>query len=848
MPVETQEQLPLLLFPRAVPIEREVGQSSPPRTHLPGSGRQRERLEPRFRALQRAFDEKRLELQANALNDDPDLVVVFETVGSVDDIIAAATRIPGLEWLAGTIAADIEPDEDFYDTKDPEKRLGGKLFLVGSNRSALDEVVRLWRLYEEDRTRRLGNKLEAWKTLFQHLKDVRFWSPQDRLGDELRDSWQFRLNSGATSLRFEIEAWHFASNQKNTAASAEIRALVDALRGQVLDEASIDDIAYHGFLVELPVDGIRQLLDCGNAPLLLSERVMFLRPQGQAMSGPIDAQHRIAARPVPDMRVSGSPVVAMLDGLPVANHPRLAGRVIVDDPDDWGAEYPAGQRVHGTAMASLIAWGELDADEPSLTTPIYVRPIMRLDLTRQLPVECTPDDKLLLDLVHVAVRRVVEQHPTVRIINLSVADAERPFAGELSPWARLIDWLQYKHRILFIVSAGNHGDEISLAVDRAALPTTAADVRSALAMRALCGDDMHRRLLAPAESVNALTVGASHSDRSTFNEVPGRYALFPEQGVAPYSRVGPGFRRAVKPDILLPGGRVLFRERVQSPPGETRVHGLWDATQAPGHLVAAPPTAAGDTVYTRGTSNSAALGSRWGAHAHSVLETLRAGNEGAIERHYDAVMIKALLAHGTSLGDIEHQVGTARPDVVHWHAKRRLVSRYAGLGVADVGRALTCTLERATVLGTGALGNEKAVEFRVPIPVAFNASLVKRRLTVTLAWFTPINPRHSKYRAARMWADVPDLPLGMTRSEGEKGQLRLGTLHHEVFESQAATPVVAGQVLIVRVNCVADAGRLWGPVEFALCVTLEAAEGSRLPIYEQVRERLGQRVGIAPTA
>jgi Subtilase family len=125
--------------------------------------------------------------------------------------------------------------------------------------------------------------------------------------------------------------------------------------------------------------------------------------------------------------------------------------------------------------------------------------------------------------------------------------------------------LQHKHRVLFIVSAGNHGDELSLEVDRAALPTTAADVRSALAMRALCSGDMHRRLLAPAESVNALTVGASHSDRSTFNEVPGRYALFPEQGVAPYSRVGSGFRRAVKPDILLPGGRVLFRGRSRRP-------------------------------------------------------------------------------------------------------------------------------------------------------------------------------------------------------------------------------------------------------------------------------------------
>ncbi|MCR5885454.1 hypothetical protein LRS03_22395 [Rhizobacter sp. J219] len=124
-----------------------------------------------------------MDLRARAQNDDPDLVLVFETVGSVDDFISTAQRVPGLEWLAA-VDDEIAPDEDFYDTRERGKPLGGKLFLVGSNRAALDEVVRLWGLYRDDPNANLGPGLSAWKGVFAHLKDARFWSPADRLGPD----------------------------------------------------------------------------------------------------------------------------------------------------------------------------------------------------------------------------------------------------------------------------------------------------------------------------------------------------------------------------------------------------------------------------------------------------------------------------------------------------------------------------------------------------------------------------------------------------------------------------------------------------------------------------------------
>jgi hypothetical protein len=822
---------------------------------MPGHARQVQRLLPQFQSLQTAFDARRLELQVTAQNSDPDLVVVFETVGALTDFISSAERIPGMEWLAGMIEAQIEPDEDFYSTQDAGGALSGKLFLMGSNRQALDEVVRLWGAYQAAPTNDLGKGLNAWKGLFAHLKQVRFWGPQDRLDDELRQAWRFRLQSGAASLKFEIEAWCFSSVAKNTASSVEVRALVSELGGRVLDERQIIDIAYHGFLVEVPAHGVLLMLDGVPSPLLRSERVMFLRPQGQAAVRAGDAAARLPDGAVPQQRTSGTPIVAMLDGLPLPNHARLQGRLIIDDPNQWADAYPAGERVHGTAMASLIAWGELDGAGTALAAPIYVRPILRPDLNSNPREECTPDDRLIVDLVHEAVRRMFEgtpgvppAAPTVRVINLSVGDKYRPFAGELSPWARLLDWLSYKYKVLFIVSSGNCGDDLVLNVPRESLQGLTRDAKAAVSMRALVQQDMHRRLLAPAESVNALTIGATYSDASTFATVPGRFALFADGGVAPYSCIGPGFRRAVKPEVLLPGGRVLYREQPISPPAETHLSGVWHTPQPPGQRVAAPPDAAGDTVHTRGTSNAAALATRWGAQAFGVLEALRAGDPARLARRYDAVMIKALLAHGASLGDIEGQVLAARPDVEHWHAQRRLVSRYAGFGVADVERALTCTEQRATMLGVGELRNEKAWEFRVPVPEALNATLVKRRLTVTLSWFTPPNPRHSKYRVARLWVDLLEDPLRLVRLEGEAHQLQLGTLQHETFEGEGAVPVVPDQSLVVRVNCLADAGRLDSPVEFALCVSLEVAEGVALPIYEQVRARITTRVAVGAEA
>jgi hypothetical protein len=98
--------------------------------------------------------------------------------------------------------------------------------------------------------------------------------------------------------------------------------------------------------------------------------------------------------------------------------------------------------------------------------------------------------------------------------------------------------------------------------------------------------------------------------------------------------------------------------------------------------------------------------------------------------------------------------------------------------------------------------------------------------------------------AHRLWVDLPDGDLRGERTEEEWRQLRLGTIHHEVFTGMRAVPINDETYLSVRVNCVADAGRIVEPVKFALCVSLEVAQGVALPIYEQVRNRVSTKVGV----
>ena len=165
--------------------------------------------------------------------------------------------------------------------------------------------------------------------------------------------------------------------------------------------------------------------------------------------------------------------MAVFDGMPMQNHSLLRGRVIIDDPDNYATGYESKYRIHGTSMVSLAIYGDLKRNGTAISTPVYVRPILKPKQSGfDMVTECIPNDSLFIDVLHRAVKRMMEGDggdeataPNTRIINLYIGDPVRQLAVTMSPTARLLDFLAYKYNLLFIISAGNH-PEVTSFVDK----------------------------------------------------------------------------------------------------------------------------------------------------------------------------------------------------------------------------------------------------------------------------------------------------------------------------------------------------------------------------------------------
>lgn len=864
---------PLLLFPTPEVTSKSNLGSGGERPHLPTHHRQGERLAPKFSQLQEAVRSRNIEIQQTVTGIDPEQVLVMETIGSVADFANAVKRIDGFEWLGEFEIDEIGPDQDFFDEKHPGKVLSGRLYMIMTNQRALDEMLSMWSRYTDQDNAKLkfDGGLTKFRDIFLRLKDVRRWDVKDRLLETgVIDAWREDLeHDGGRLIRFEVELWFRNSEEKRHRSSEIVSSLIHQFGGQVVAESSHEGIAYHGILAELPANAIQAVVDNPNTELVKCDSVMFFRPVGQMLAGEglledEAAYSNLEEHSMPD----AAPVIAVLDGVPLANHRLLNGRLIVDDPDNLESSYNASERVHGTSMVSLIVHGDLNDGLQSLGRLVYVRPIMQPipNDFRTPRREHVPDDILFVDLVHRSVKRIFEGDgpegpvaPSVRVINLSIGDPYRQFLHFMSPVARMLDWLSLVYGVLFVVSAGNHSDAIQLGISRAEFETSSPQEQETAVVKSLFLDARNRKLLSPAESINGLTVGTVQYDSAQFAAVGNRFNPFLQNLPSPVSAFGSGYRRAIKPDIVFPGGRVLYQEDLSSSrrdnyvikPVEPSIRNI-----PPGNKMAIPARQSGSLegiAYSCGTSNAAALISRAAGICYDALQQIFAEQAADIDaRVYEAPLLKAMLVHGCSWGDVGSQIGDLLRTTENNRQISGLVSRWMGYGVPQVERVLNCTAQRATLLGFGQLSDGEAHVFRLPLPPALGSRPERRRLTVTMAWLSPISAGTQKYRTASLWFEVGGVVPAKERKESCSGAdgwraVRRGTVQHEVFEGQRAEPFIDGDVIEIKVNCREDAGKIQNPVAYGLAVSLEVAEGVDIAVYNEIRTRIAPAIQIQQT-
>lgn len=848
---------PILIFPAATVAARQsAGGGAAAPAPRPSKGSQGQRLAARFQALDTAFGT----VQAAPNGVDPEQVIVLETIGSVADFQNVVKKIAGMEWLGDFDAEVAAADPGFLaDGADPSLQKA-RLFVLASNRTAYTEVLRLWNLWLQAGDDNIGYGYGKLADAFRYLNDVRAWGPKDRVfATGIAASWEKGLASNEPNIRFEAELWCRADAEKRAAAFARLQAIMTGAGGQCVKQAALPDIDYHGVLIELPAAAVRATVDAISAgsdtQLLRLTDVKYFTPIGQASITPIDDGAVVTPpnRPAP----TGDPVVAILDGLPLTNHAALQGRLVVDDPDNLAAAYQAGEHRHGTAMSSLITHAEYDGNEPALGSKIYVRPVMapgRADHNGRRE-ETFPANELAVDLIHRAVRRMFDadgatppQAPTVKVINLSLGDVSQPFDRHLSPWARLLDWLAFKYNVLFVVSAGNHlGDVVIQSPPSSIAGMSDADLR-AHTLRAMAHQRVQRRLLAPAESINALTIGALHAQTAANGNTGNHVDLLRGAPLAsPVGTVASGFRRSVKPEILVPGGRRHYVPRLQTGTPTNAEFQITPVSAQPGQLVAACHPAGTSNQHAAracGSSNAAALTTRRAAQMIERLRELQAEPGGvALTDASMAVILKAMLVHGASWDgrfDLFNQVFDGPDDgMKRWHRVKRACAQFLGYGPADFDRGTVCTDQRVIVLGCGELRAEEGHVYNVPLPPALNAQTVKRRLTITLAWFTPINPRHRSYRVADLWFNPPSTHLNVKRADADHDAVTRGTVQHEVLEGSNAVPITDGDTMPVQVNCRPEAAsKINAAIPYALLVSLETALPLAASIYTQVKARI----------
>lgn len=786
----------------------------------------------------------------------PERALVFELKGPVDNFQAAAIEL-GFEFLASENRRGIDSEEaaeygDEGDEAASDDRSGApNLYLTMPSVSGLKKLLARWKkfLKKEPAPPRLSR---LWH-IFGFLADLRTWSAKDRIDPAMLAYVQRMLQEKADEpVALEIDLWFRSTVGERDKALATLRQVLAKTGGDELDLVTIEEIRYQGALVSVPANVAQQLIE-GQGGLAHLNEIMTIRPQSEFEledASETEEEEDVPAQPLPTRPA----IAAILDGYPVEQHEAIAGRVTVVEVETRAIDVPVQSRVHGTAMASLVTRGDLHVDSRALDRQVAVVPVLAADANGR---ERTPPGRLPIGVIHRALKTIVGEGcrvpaalRDVLIVNHSLCDTYGPFVRRPSPWAALLDYFAFKHRLLFIVSAGNISTPFPLTdyVDVNAVRAASPKDRQLAMILAIEASKGTRGLLSPAEAINAVTVGAVHAEDAP--PPTGGNALDPFPDVRLKmpnlaSALGLGINRCIKPDLITDGGRFAA--------GCANVRGGGVTVSAKrvasmGQLVATPSRTGDitDTARLAGTSNAAALTTRACVTiADSVEEIFSADNVNWLELDTRASILRALVAHSCAWGPTGEVLESIYPpqDATKWFARRDTIARFLGYGRFDLDRVTSGAANRITLLAEDSVRHDKLNEYKIPIPKAMLGNRDLRTVVITLAYMSPVKPELADYRGVALKV-VSD---GGKREFWKNGVSRIlqpnapstdrGTLCHFVLQGETLKKAAnAKGEIYIGVQAMArhqDFKKL--DVPYALAISLEIAQSVNSKLYEQVK-------------
>ena len=861
---------PILRFPSPSNSTRRTGAPrTPPRPRGPGREAQGRRFQPTFKRLSDAFEnaDPGFVLRQDPTGIAPERALVFVTAGSVQNFARAAQAI-GLDVFAETDLEDIEDFPAGFQPARGTEALSRTLYATMPTLESFRQILSLWNAHQSGTLPPKG--AAPWWSVFDLLLELRPWGPDDRLSGGARAAIEDRLpldEDEEVSIEFEI--WPTANAEQRETWRAETEQRIADFDGRILDRGSIsgDGFAYEAILASLPARVVRAMLedpsDIGG--LATVEGVQFIMPQmiGQAEPGDLEG-------PVGDHEPQGefaanAPMrAALLDGTPIAGHAALDGGVVIEDIHDFVPRSAVAQRCHATAMASLILRGDLEADGTALQDARLVAVPLLID--NDDGGAWTPDDRLFVDLLHSVLTQLMSSEDAlaadVFVVNFSIGVRDIRFAGRISSLARLIDWWAAKEGILFVISAGNISDGLFLpGVTATAFEDSNDDERRQLVRASLRASTYDRALLAPAEALNGLTVGAISKDLNGYTppNQAGVMRLESDGESLPQmtSALGLGPHRTIKPDLLGVGGRQEVRA---NPRGNSSILQPLEASQRTGLVVAAPSGGTRATQKSRGTSPATALATR------AILRSAEAltGEDGPYEgqelpRRDLALLTRALAVNSALWPEDAYKIYADELDLLgpHQHTRaREEICRYFGHGLIDPELMQHSPNSGATLVGLGSVKKDQAQIFRMPLPPSMSGDRAPRSMRVTLAWFSPVDSTRAQYRLAGLEAvsadEIDDADdkrwcLDLKTDGPDANMIRRGSVWSRrlINRIQTVPEYDDGADIPICVQCRDTAGGGLSPdddISFAIAVTLEIEAEVQYDIFEEIEQTIRVRL------
>lgn len=547
-----------------------------------------------------------------------------------------------------------------------------------------------------------GQKSEPHAQFFDAIDELRPFGPDDRVTDGLK---QTLTEAHEEDLRLDIECWHPGDAAVGSEWLAEVRAGVVAGGGRVADSMIHDGVRLLLLRVYMPATRVMEL-----AELDAIARIDLL----PSPALPLPKLHDLSVEDLPPVLApnANSPIVGIVDSGVASGHHLIGPAIVASDAVGTGLSEDQDEHGHGTMVASLLLYGDLQQTIVSGRPPrplCWIASARVLDANNQFPV----NDLWERDLAE-AIQWCANQG--AKIVNLAVGDERTPYLPprQMSA-AAIVDDLARRLGIVTIVPTGN-----SRPVDY--LPKIDEEATQNYP-EALLGDDQ-TGLLDPGTSLLSLTVGgitdASASGGQSGRESVNKHPMGQPDWPSPITRSGPGPGDAIKPEVVEKAGTLgIENGRLVSNDPELGVIG---ARAEAGRLL----------NWDIGTSYAVPLVSRVAAAIVARFP------------EFDADLVRALTLLSSDRIDFAGNFDGGNADRLR--AERALL----GYGRPSIPRAIESTSHRAILVANDQMPIDGVHIYKIPVPSTFYESGGKRGVEVSLAFSPPTRVRRLDYLASRM--------------------------------------------------------------------------------------------------